>query len=157
MIETRHKEIQGDNYSVTQFLAPEGLRVSSAILRVVGPSVSAALEGAGDDPTGARGVGQAVAALVQNLDSKLVDEIVRALVGTTRVQVRLDGHLGKPMPLSSVWETHFAGAGLTKLAEWLAFAVEVQFGNFIGWLAGNKAIGSLIPSKEQAESDPPKE
>lgn len=138
-IKTETKTIQGDTYRVTQFPSTTGIRVGTEVLKIIGPALADALTGDQDAELTAS---LALRTLVGGFESEKVVELVKAFAEVTSYQ---HGNKGDFMPLAGQFDVHFAGAGLTKLVEWLKFSLEVQFGDFTVWLSNLKVLESLAP------------
>ncbi len=89
-----------------------------------------------DDPR----IGSGIAALGQSISKAKMRELVNTMADVTHCD-------GKP--LLHVMEAVFRG-DLPLMYQWLWFALQVNFGNFTGWLAS--AIGGLSVTKKGAQS-----
>lgn len=143
MIESRETVIDGVRYRVSQLGARHALRLLTTLAKVLGPGLGKGLDsvlqakGGGklaellEADTSKLQLGPAVEALVDRLDEPTVEAVVNQLADATVLV------LGDKAPqLSAVFDAHFAGK-LGQMFKWLAFALEVQFGDFFG------ALGSL--------------
>jgi len=149
MRKTKQKRIGGRGYvyHVTQFGAREGGHVLVRLLKILGGSVGEALQGATDFDMGV--VGKVIANLATTVDEKDLDYLVDTFAKTTSVEIE-----GKPVPLTAegVLDVHFAGE-YTELSQWLAFAVEANFGDFFGAAGILKAKASDLPVSAVSSAD----
>lgn len=140
MLEQKTKSIDGITYRVSQVGGKRALKMFTTLAKMLAPALAKAAESM---PTGgfkslstvdlsSLNIGTAVEALVDRLDEPKITEIIDTLAGVTECN---DG--GDKWPqLSGVFDIHFAGK-MSSLFKWLAFALEVQFGDFFD------AFGSL--------------
>jgi hypothetical protein len=128
MRETKHKTIgdRGNVYHVTQFGARHGGRVLVRLLKMIGGAAGEALKSEGDFDMNV--VGNVVANLAETVSENDFDYLCDTFAVATEVEIN-----GKSVPLSTegVFDVHFAGAYI-ELGQWLLFAVEVNFGSFLG-------------------------
>jgi len=112
MRETKTKEIGGVTYAVRVFGALEGLRTMALLARTAGPLA------VGEIADGLRGL---------NPDDVVLLASAFAKETKIRVPVNFTGatHVDQDLPL----DDHFAGKP-TELLQWLAFAVEANYGPF---------------------------
>lgn len=142
------KTIQGDVYTVTQFKASKAVRVLVELGRLAGPSLALLV---GDEKSGeGDALAAAVGVLVERMDGNNVEALINDLAASTMVQVGAQGPLIK---LPTVYELHFAGSGLTKLFEWLRFALEVHFSDFLDYLvaSGQDVLKGVAQPDQKAE------
>jgi len=126
------REIDGFTYQVNQLPARKGLELLTEVATVAGPLVAAmgdkGLSGLLDseaDGGAFLGVAKAIAG---SLDSKRVLGITDTLAGVTYLE-------GKALTGNAL-DAHFMGRVFSML-KWLAFALEVQFGDFFNAATGN--------------------
>ncbi len=125
------KEISGTKYTVTPLATSAGLKMLTLLLRVLGPSVKD-IKSFGDMKTA---VLAGIGSLAERLEDVDVQTIVHTLAGSTKVGTDPN----KQPLLSAVFELHFAGDYLP-LFQWLAFALEVNFGSFFRELVAKGEI-----------------
>jgi hypothetical protein len=130
MRETKEKQIgeRGFVYHVTQFGAREGGRVLVRLLKMVGGAAGAAVESEQDFDM--RTVGKIVSNLAESVSEEDFDTLVATFMKTTDVS----GGAYKtraPLATDGLFDLHFAGA-YGELGQWLMFAIEVNFGSFLG-------------------------
>lgn len=134
MRETKEKQIgsRGYRYHVIQFGAREGGRVLVRLLKMVGGAAGEAMAGGDDalDGFDLSTVGKMLGNLAETLSEDDFDYLVDKFAPATAVS---GGAYKAPMPLNTegVFDLHFAGA-YQELGQWLLFAVEVNFGGFLG-------------------------
>jgi hypothetical protein len=152
-IETRSKEIDGSTYTVAQLPAMRGLKLLNRIGRSVGPPLTALMGAADPMATVAQmeigSIAPAARELFDRLTESELESIIKALCET--VQVTEDG---KTMPLLPVFDLHFAGR-YDKLFHVVWFAMEVNYGDFFGDLAGKLAGLGNRPSPTAASNTSP--
>lgn len=107
MRETRSKEIAGRTYEVTQLGAVAGQKVFVRVLKVLGPAIGA----------------KDMAALLGGIQESDVQALVDAFIPMTHIA-------GVGQLNARTFDDHFAGA-YRELFDWLAFCVEVNFGDFL--------------------------
>lgn len=128
MRETKQKTIgdRGHVYHVTQFGAREGGRVLVRLLKMAGGAIGEAMQGADDLDLSV--AGKVIANLAETVSEADYDYLVDTFAKTSAVDID-----GKTIPLHTegVLDVHFAGS-YVELGQWIAFAIEVNFGNFFG-------------------------
>lgn len=124
-LETSTKHIGSHEYAYHPLSATPAYKLLLKLVKILGPSF-AALAG------GKEGFAGAAQALSAALDEKSADEIIKQLVQQSEV----DG-----TPLKGAFEIHFA-QDMSGLFKFLGFALEAQFGDFLGaMLNAKKALG----------------
>jgi hypothetical protein len=138
--------IGGFRYEVRQLPATEGLEIMTDLSQQILPSLGEIFKKVSGIPGGLKGLsfetlvsthegGDVLAAaakyMVANLSGEKVLKIVRAMVGCTEIYGPGFGDAGAPM--SSHFDEHFAGR-YGELVRWLAFALQVNYGNFLNGL-----------------------
>ena len=154
MRETKQKQIgeRGHIYHVTQFGARHGGRVLVRLLKMAGGAIGEALQGADDLDMSV--AGKVIANLADTVSEGDYDYLIDTFAKVSAVEIE-----GKPVPLHNegVLDVHFAGA-YVELGQWLAFAIEVNFGNFFdaaGIVKAKAASGRpASASVAQAEASP---
>jgi hypothetical protein len=125
------KTISGTKYTVTPLETSTGLKMLTRLLRILGPSVKD-IRSFGDLKAMAL---VAFGSLAERLEDADVEAIVQTLAASTKV-----GNDPKKQPaLSTIFELHFSGDYLP-LFQWLAFALEVNFGTFFRELVAKGEI-----------------
>lgn len=157
MLETREKQIGGVTYKVTQLSCTEGERVFLRVLDISGEPVAAFLRGIADGSKAPELVGMASAFEVISKRLRAREEdyfyVRNKLAASTSVVV------GSNEPkLPDILEHHFAGK-YEQLAQWLAFALEVNYSGFFGGSNGigdvlRRAMATRSPSKSPSISAP---
>lgn len=161
MLETQERDLTSRNgtpvvFAVTYLNGSKGQKLFSTIVKVVGPSIGVAMDAIGGDAkvslaalvsqTSKTEVFARIAQLlVTNLDDAKEQMILSELRGVSKVQQN-----GTWIELSKVFELVFRGEQLM-LLKWLAFALEVQFGDFLSLF---QALG---PSASGAAESRPQE
>lgn len=121
---------------LSQILAPAIGKAASAF--DAASSVQSPLDLDVDDPRIASGI----TALVQNITKPKMRELINTMAGVTHC----DG-----TPLQKTMEITFRG-DLPLMYQWLWFALEVNFGNFTGWLGD--AIKGVTGMVRASQSQP---
>jgi hypothetical protein len=155
MKETHKKEINGYTYAVTQMGALRARRVITRFLQVAGGAL-AAISAAG----GKAGRKEAVMAVVENISDENMEFFYREFAADTVVSIPDPGRPDREARLS--YDAAFDDVFVNRYAdmiEWLLFAFEVNFGNFL--LGGGdlmKKLAARFDTKAAATSDsaPPK-
>jgi hypothetical protein len=140
-INTQERTIDGRTYTVQQLPARKALKTLNRLGKVFGPALAQAATAVGSSAKldiaaiDVAKLGGAVEALFANLEDADLDHFVQTFLESSLV----DG-----APLYAQLDVVFMGKidGLLKL---LAFAVEVNFGNFMRGLGG--AVRQLAPAK----------
>lgn len=158
MRETKAKEIgdRGYSYHVIQFGAREGGRVLVRLLKMLGGVAGTAIEGATLDEKeqaetalvsiGMSTAGKMLSNFAETVSEDDFDYLIDKFAPTTSVS---GGDFKGAVPLSTegVFDLHFAGA-YPELGQWLLFAIEVNFGSFLGEggiLQKAKAMANVRP------------
>ena len=136
-LEVSKKHIGSHEYAYNPLSATPAYKLLLKLVKILGPAF-AGLTG------GKEGFSGAARALSESLDEKSADEIIKQLVQ----QSFLDG-----VPLKTVFEVHFAQS-MGELFKFLAFALEAQFGDFLGaMLTARKAAAPAVVSKMEAMTE----
>lgn len=117
-------------YRVRPLPYGEGWPLFLRLARVAGPALAEALGTADGGDIGELDVAKvapALKTLLANLDEETFRSAQDQLAEATEVEVQP----GKWPQLSTVMELHFSGQYMEAL-QWLAFALEVNFGGFLG-------------------------
>lgn len=119
-LEKQSRQIGEFSYEVTQFGAKLGNRVLLKVVKSVAPLFMAAAAAGNLKDIDVNGIASAIAGVSEDDFEWLVEQFA----GATDVQI------GEQTPsLKKVLDVHFAGKYLEEL-EWLAFAIEVNYGPF---------------------------
>lgn len=120
------KEIDGRTYTVYMLGPTVAMDMLIDIGKVVGPALSSLGQDAAvlDQEINARFFASAASGLFANLNKATLREVTQTLAKTTLVD---------DVALDKIYESHFRGR-LGSLAKWLAFALQVQYGNFLSAL-----------------------
>ncbi len=139
MIETRTKEIGGITYQVTQLPAMKGFKLQRRLAAILGPPAAEVMGGAVSVSELLKfnlnlGVlAPALRDLFERLTESELETITRSLLETAQVT-----ESGKTGPVMPVFDTHFAGR-YNDLYELIGFALEVNYGDFLGGLGARFA------------------
>lgn len=132
MRETKSKQVGGRGYTyhVTQFGAREGGRVLVRLLKMIG---GAAGEAMANDTEGFDMVvvGRMISNVAETVSEQDFDYLVDTFMKTTSVSGGTYGDRQVPLGTDGVFDLHFAGA-YQELGQWLLFAIETNFGGFLG-------------------------
>lgn len=165
---TEHsRTIDGKTYVVLMLPPLEAHDVLMDLTKTVLPSFGNLLAsfvgspaGGGEEPGGAASsfwdlieqvsdreqMAEAFHALARSLDKEQVRALMRRMAELTRVQ------MGERQPtLSDVFDAHFQGR-IMSMYRWLAYALEVNFGDFFGSLASDTGLSARLPVKDRSTS-----
>lgn len=141
MLKTESREIMGEEYTVTQYPGTKAMRMAVELGRIVGPAIAVMVDGGNQEAKSITDVKlppnlleKAVTILVDRLDADSAERLVKDLARSTRIRQK-GGE--QAVALFDVFEMQFAGSGLVKLFEWLRFALEVHFKDFLSYLAAS--------------------
>ena len=143
MIDNKEKTINNVVYVVTQFPARRALRLKTRLLKLVAPSLVAALGEAKDLNSimgmnlNAKALKEAVAILMDRLEVAEVEDVIISLFASTRRD-------NKELTIAE-FDTVFAG-NFGEMYEALMFVLEVNFGSFLG----HNHIGSQKLDQDKA-------
>jgi hypothetical protein len=124
-LETRDREIGRYRYFVTQLGAKKGREAFSRLVKVLGPVVAHVVDGATAD-----GIRSALVELASRMEQRDLDYFCETFGEFSTVELE-DGK--RPKLSLAYQEMHFAGQ-FGEMFKWLAFAAEVNFGDFFGAL-----------------------
>ncbi len=116
MIEPSIKTIGDNSYLFRPLTATPAYKLLVKLVKMIGPSFATLAAGEGDKFSLAANV------LAQNLDERTTEDIIKQLVQQSEVN-------GQALKL--VFEMHFQ-TKIGELFQFIAFALEAQFGDFIG-------------------------
>lgn len=133
---TQTKTIDGVRFEVTQLLGPESRRLFVRIAQQFGPGLVELLSSKGEEAR----LQAATVRLLTSLTEADIDLASEEFGKTTRFST--DGR-NWPYLDRDARETLFEGDRLLLHFQWLAFALEVQYGSFAGGLG--KMLGALAP------------
>lgn len=145
--------IDGHRYEMTMLGATAGYRLFNRLFKMFGPSFGAIMDAVGTDgiedaDLSSQVVVNAIRTLSDQVKEADLDHVVESLRGQTHVGI---GGTEKTVPLSSVFEVHFAG-DILSLGKWVIWGLQVQyatFANAFGTLRPPVAVGAT-----QAETSP---
>lgn len=157
MIKTENKAIgsRGYVYTVTQFGAREGGRMLVRLAKLLGKPIGEAMAGGIDFKT----AGNVVAQLAETLTEDEFDHLCTSFAGRSSVsggsvEDQRFNYGAKQVPLrdSAIFDLHFAG-DYVELFQWLAFALEVNYGGFLPVIQQARSLaqdlrGSATEEKE---------
>jgi hypothetical protein len=150
-IEVKQKEIGGVIYQVTQFGAKQANRTLVTLFRMLGGGVAEIFQATG---TAEERIGAALNGLQKTLNPDDLESLCQAFASNTKIIVMATTTAGKvPIPQVLDYDNHFAGDNLRHQFSWLAFAIEVNFGNFLGGRGVNLADAmGLIKTKAMPDT-----
>lgn len=156
-LKTEERDINGHKYSVTQFVATEGLRIKIALGKYIGPSLPHFVKGGTntnvlDAELDRKGALVAIEKLIEHLDE--VDTVNLILRMLKSGGVRRDGvEVGN----ETIFNTEFAG-NYIELYKALGFIVEVNYGkDFFGEGGIGKLLEKLMEEEKKKNTVPPLE
>lgn len=123
MLEASTKRIGETNYKVTQLRAVKGRRLLVKLLKALGPAATA-IQDAKDG-----NVGALLGKLTGSLDEDLVDELCDTFAGCTEFDLGNGKWIG--LGETGQFDLRFAGK-YGDMVKWLTFALEVNYGSFLG-------------------------
>lgn len=132
MREPQEKTINGRTYRVTPLAAGQGL----GLLTLITKHIARGLENVTSLAALTEQAGKAIADVAAHLDEAHVDRLCKTLAGSAVFEVEPGS--GKFVPLSAHFDNHFAAA-YGELAQFLAFALEANYGSFFAMAQGAMA------------------
>jgi hypothetical protein len=152
MQEIKERRIDGHTYRVMMIGAKRSLRMLAQLGKMLAPALAKAAEGGSLKSIMGADLSQIdLSGMAQMLVDRLDEDALVRIVEDLAAVTTFSDH-GKDWPnLGAAYDIHFAGR-LASLAKWLAFALEVQFGDFFGVLGSlaksgaAQAIASASPS-----------
>ncbi len=135
MRSTDTRTIDGFSYDVTQLPGMRGVRFLARLGRIVGPSLGGlitSLQGGGLAGADLSAVAVSVGRLFIDLTENELEAICRELLGSATYR---DPVTQKIVPVMDDFDLHFQGRAASVL-KLLAFALEVNYGNFFDALRG---------------------
>jgi hypothetical protein len=155
--EPTERQIGEHVYRVRPMMPKRILRTAPILGKLVVPALGHLIDNAkggkisdvlGADVSGLS-FGAAAQALVAAWEQPKIDELIEELAAST--EVGLDGCSRWPL-LSTCFDAHFSGRTKEMLG-WIAFAVEVQYGDFFaGLLAGAGRAQATMGQASQSQS-----
>lgn len=134
-IKTERREIGTATYIVTQFGGLKGRSVLFRLSKIIGPIVAGGIAGGKDATDIERAmlqmVGSGIAGYVEHAKEEDFIYLCETFAAITKVEQRLESGESIKVQLGDVFDSHFAGK-YGEMLLWLAFAVEVNFANFLG-------------------------
>ncbi len=132
MRETKRKQIgeRGYTYHVAQFGARQGGRVLVRLLKMLGGAAGEAMQNDSDGFDMAT-IGRLVSGLASGLEEADYDWLVGTFIPATAVSGGTYQNKAIQLDTEGVFDLHFAGS-YGEMGKWLLFAIEVNFGNFLG-------------------------
>jgi hypothetical protein len=142
--------IGNTTYSVTQLTWGKSNALWVRLLNALGPSVGK-LAGGWDPKKGVLGndVGPAIERLSRDLSADDIEAVVNTLLEAQTIRMTRDGK--SPILDREKWELHFTGKYLESLKV-IAFALEVNFGDFLGGLQDALASKGEAPAAPEPSS-----
>lgn len=131
-LKQEERRIGDVTYRVTQLGVTPGKKLLVRLVKLIGPVIAKGADGASESVS-LRGPGLArmILEFCERLTLEDLDEFCSVLSAQTEYSV---GD-GRWLVLKNQFELHFAGK-YDELFQWLAFALEVQFGGFFSVLGG---------------------
>lgn len=159
MIETKSKLIDGVTVQVTSLTATRSYKVFNVLAKALGPALLKALSGAKSTEEMASGglslgsidvtgLADGVGILLDRLSPGEWDALVKELFETAYIIKD-----GKQLPFMQVFEIEFAGK-LFSLFKAVQFAVEVNYGDFLGVLRGAQAQAAVTAASRLTSPSP---
>lgn len=154
------KEIKGaDDVTVTytvHMMPPlDALDLFQDLVKVIGPGLAPIFNNLGtivalldQEVEGMRTdfLGEAIKTLSSGVDKKVTREVIKKLAEHTSIA----GETGS-VSLAKVLDAHFGNAGLAAMMfDWLPFALQVQYGDFLGRVASAMKSGASLAKTMQA-------
>lgn len=146
---TERKKIGDHTYVVTQFGALRGREVLFRLTTMMGPALSGIFKGGLSEA----GLGEAL--LTWSSSAKVEDFtwLCDQFAEVTKVEERTSTGHAIASDLGKVFDDHFVGK-YTEMLQWLAFAVTVNFADFLGV---KKLVTSALSEVMGAGTKPPSE
>jgi hypothetical protein len=147
------KQIGKHLYEVTQLDLNAALGILPIVLRALGPTLAAVLEGAkslSEVLEDGKAASAALREFSRSLSAEDLREINKALIGSSKIQSQTQA--GTMVPLASVSEKHFP-EHYNEWLVWLVFAVRVNFESFLGGLGNVESFLAGL-RKVQASGSP---
>ena len=129
--------IDGHRYEMTMLGATAGYQLFCRLFRMLGPSFGAIMDAVGgtdsieDADLSSEIVVKAIRMLADEVKESDLDHLVERLRSQTHVGINGSD---KTVPLSSVFELHFAG-DILGLGKWVVWGLKVQYATFAGAFA----------------------
>lgn len=137
-LESKSKIIGRYEYTVTQLAARNGRTAFLKMMKLAAPVIAAGVTATGN-------ADKAVNATFQNVAQSITPEdfewFVEVFAKSTTVKLGMD----EQPQLSAIIDIHFAGKYF-ELCSWLAFCLEVNFGNFL------EELGNTLGKEKPAAS-----
>jgi len=141
-LETKSKKIGQYDYRVTQLDALSGRKLFIRLAKIAGPAL-----GEFDTKDAQKSIAAVLGKIAASLSDEDMDAFCDVLAKTTEVA---GGEYNQRSPqLADVFALHFAGKYL-EMFQWLAFALEVNFGDFFSRALGSGALAAKQPAPAQA-------
>lgn len=163
-LRTESRLLGNHRYSVTTCPASEGRRILVKLLKLLGPTLAPILSGVDTKGLRARATigtgetgepvgwsvldmeGKTLAEALQEFSSRLSSELVEDLAATFGAcsEVHLGGERALQLTLETQ-EEHFSG-NYSEFTKWIAFALEVNFKDFLGVLPLSRKAKAADPN-----------
>lgn len=145
-VKTEERRIGDHTYRVTQLTALKARALFARLVRFIGPAAATAI-GAGQLPS----MGD-LGGMLGELTERVSDDELGWFAARLGECSYLVGDNGKVLQLEpSVVDLHFAGA-LLDMFKWMAFALEVNFADFLSVLKRTQAAASTAPANQASRS-----
>ena len=141
-IEAKTKSIGASDYTVEPHGAIKGRALLLRLVKVVGPSLTAVSQDSIPD---------AIRSLLDGLTEEDLTFLCNEFAAKTMVTVD-----GGELQLSKIFDAHFIGS-YVEMIQWLAWAIEVNFGSFFRGAGAllSKGVASAV-AKAESKSESPK-
>lgn len=145
-VKTEDRTIGAHTYRVTQLTALKARALFARLVRFIGPAAATALGGG-------RKLSQLdLGSLLSDLTERVTDEELGYFCDVLGSCSELVGTNGKTVALDrEILDVHFAGA-LLDMFKWLAFALEVNFADFLTELKRTQAAASMAQVRAESKS-----
>lgn len=145
-VKTEERRIGDHTYRVTQLTALKARALFARLVRFVGPAAATAI-GAGMKINMSQ-----LGSLLSELTERVSDDELGWFAARLGECSYLVGDNGKALQLEpSVVDMHFAGS-LLDMFKWMAFALEVNFADFLSELKRTQAVASMVPGNPESKS-----
>jgi len=130
MIETKNKDIRGNNFAVTQLAFKKSREVFARLTKIFGAALGSLAGGAMSGAKGGAGLESSVGAAIEALCSQVSEQDLEYLCDTfaDTTTVKLAG--GTRSALTADLQEVVFGGRLEDCFAWLAFCLEVNYSGF---------------------------
>lgn len=155
-IEIKTTNIGGTTYRLETFGAKKGMSILLTLARFIGPAFArVATEGPKDIERALTGALESFALTAKEEDLTLITD---AFAAKCKVEIQTTTKAGvgaAQVDLAPIFDSHFAGgAGLKNMAQWLAWCVKENYGDFLAGSATD-LLGTLRQNPNEGSSQSP--